>query len=101
MFVSKHFTLWVSNSRIPRVKNAEFSGCHFCMNASIYGDFQICISEPLILLVKKRLKFFDVHVVSTFLIHFFKHFLHHTNVDVQHHEYIIIYIVFTIYQHFL
>ena len=37
-------TLWIYNSRIPRIKNAEFSGYYFYVNTNIYGDFQICIS---------------------------------------------------------
>ena len=37
-------TLWIYNSRIPRIKNAEFSGYYFSVNTNIYGDFQICIS---------------------------------------------------------
>ena len=40
-------TLWGNNSRILRMKNAKFSGYHFCMNQNIKGDFQICISVPL------------------------------------------------------
>ena len=35
-------------SRILRIKIAKFSGYSFYMNTSIYGDFQICISAPLI-----------------------------------------------------
>ena len=29
------------------IKNAKFSGYYFDMNLNIWGDFQICISEPL------------------------------------------------------
>ena len=29
------------------IKNASFSGYHFHMNTSLQGDFQICISVPL------------------------------------------------------
>ena len=32
---------------ILRNKNAKFPGYYFCMNTTIYGDFQICISVPL------------------------------------------------------
>ena len=35
---------WVNNSRVPRIKNANFSGYHFYMNANKHGDCQICIS---------------------------------------------------------
>ena len=37
-----------NNSRILRIKNAKFSGYCFDINTNIYGDFQICISVPLI-----------------------------------------------------
>ena len=33
--------------RIPRIKNAKFSGYCFYINTSIYGDSQICIRVPL------------------------------------------------------
>ena len=46
-FLRKIQTLRVSNSRIPRTKNAKFSEYYFYLNLSIYGDFQICISVPL------------------------------------------------------
>ena len=36
-----------NNSRIVRIKNAKFSGYCFYMNKNIHGDFQICISVPL------------------------------------------------------
>ena len=36
-----------NNSRIPKIKNAKFSGCCFYMNTNIWGDFQICVSVPL------------------------------------------------------
>ena len=39
-------TLQVNISRIPRNKNAKFSGYYFYMNTNILGDFQICIGVP-------------------------------------------------------
>ena len=36
------------NSRTPRIKNVKFSGYYFYMNTTIYGDFLICVSVPLI-----------------------------------------------------
>ena len=33
--------------RILRIKNAKFPGYCFYINTNIYGDFQICISVPL------------------------------------------------------
>ena len=43
-------TLRANNSRILSIKNAEFWGYYFYMNANILRDFQICISVPLICL---------------------------------------------------
>ena len=43
MFVNKHFSNF---TRIPRIKNAKFSGYYFYINANLQGDFQICISVP-------------------------------------------------------
>ena len=37
------------NSRILRIKNTKLSGYCFYMNTYIKWDFQICISQPLIL----------------------------------------------------
>ena len=37
----------MNNPRILTVKNAKFSGYHFCMNLNMCGDFQFCISVPL------------------------------------------------------
>ena len=45
--------------------------------------------------VKERIKFFDVHVIATIIIYFFKSLLHESHL--QYHKYIIIYIMFTIY----
>ena len=36
-----------NNARIPRIKNAKFSGYHFYKNKNIWEDFQICIGVPL------------------------------------------------------
>ena len=38
----------MNNSRILTIKNAKFSGYYFYTNSNIRGDFQICISVPLI-----------------------------------------------------
>ena len=38
----------MSNSRILRIKNAKLSGYYFYINLNKWGDFQICISWPLI-----------------------------------------------------
>ena len=46
-FLRKIKTSRVNNSRILRLKNAEFSGYNFYSNTNIYGDFQICISVAL------------------------------------------------------
>ena len=40
-------TLRTNNSRILRIKNAKFSEYCFYINTNKYGDFQICISVPL------------------------------------------------------
>ena len=37
-----------NNSRILRVKSAKLSGYCFYINTNTKGDFQICISVPLI-----------------------------------------------------
>ena len=42
----------INNLRIPRVKKTKFSGYCFYMNTKISGDFQICISIPLIITMK-------------------------------------------------
>ena len=48
MFVNNYFTNFpLYNSRIPRIKNTDFSGYHLYLNTNILGDFQICISVPL------------------------------------------------------
>ena len=41
-------TLLVYNSRILRIKNVKFSEQYFYMSKNIQGDFQICVSVPLI-----------------------------------------------------
>ena len=48
-----------NNSRILMIKTAKFSGCHFYMNRNRKGDFQICISVPLILHLMIYLAQFD------------------------------------------
>ena len=47
-------TLPFNNSRNLTIKNAKLSGYNFYMNLNIWGDFQICISVPLILGAKFR-----------------------------------------------
>ena len=44
-------TLRVNNSRIIAIKNAKFSGYCLYINLNIYGDFQIGISLPLMLVL--------------------------------------------------
>ena len=41
-------TLRAYNSRFLKNKVAKFSGYYFCMKTNIKGNFQICISVPLI-----------------------------------------------------
>ena len=41
-------TLQVDNLRILMIKSGKLSGYYFYMNQNMYGDFQICISVPLI-----------------------------------------------------
>ena len=43
------------------IKNAKFSGYYFDMNLNMWGDFQICISVPLI---KTKIKNHFVHYVD-------------------------------------
>ena len=38
----------VNNSRIVRIKYAQFSGYYFHTDFNIKGNFQICVSVPLI-----------------------------------------------------
>ena len=47
-FLRKVQILRMNNSRILTIKNAKLSGYYFYMNLNIWGDFQICISVPLI-----------------------------------------------------
>ena len=39
----------VNKSIIVMIKNAKFSGYYFYKNSNIFGDFQICISVPLMI----------------------------------------------------
>ena len=49
MFVTNILqSLWVCNSRIPSIRNAKFLGYYFYIITNVQGDFQICISVPLI-----------------------------------------------------
>ena len=43
-----------NNLRIPTIKNVKFSEYCFNMNTNILGDFQICISVPLMILLTMR-----------------------------------------------
>ena len=45
-------TLRVNNSTILTIKNANLSGYYFYMNMNMWGDFQICISVPLMVILK-------------------------------------------------
>ena len=45
-------TLRVNNSRLPTTKIAKVSGYYFYMNLNIQEDFQICISVPLMTVLK-------------------------------------------------
>ena len=49
LLFKKFTTSRANNSRILRIKNAEFSGYCFYINMNIKGDFQICISVPLVI----------------------------------------------------
>ena len=49
-------TSLVNNSNILRIQDAKFSGYCFYMNTNIYGDFRICISVTLILLLYVKLR---------------------------------------------
>ena len=45
-----------------RIKNAKFSGYFFHMNMNMQGDFQICISVPLITIYILKTKYFNIMV---------------------------------------
>ena len=47
LLFKKLTTSRADNSRSPRIKNPKFSQYCFYMNTNISGDFQICISLPL------------------------------------------------------
>ena len=57
--------LRVNNSRILRIKNVKFSGSSFYMNTNIQGDFQICISVPLI--ISQQEKNYKPNIFGIFL----------------------------------
>ena len=48
LLFKKNTDLRVNNSRILRIKNAKLSEYYFYKNLNLWGDFQICISVPLI-----------------------------------------------------
>ena len=55
------------NKTKKRIENAEFSGYYFYMKTNIKGDFQICISVPLIhklFLINHHLKVISKRIVS-------------------------------------
>ena len=47
LLFKKNKNFGVNNARIVMIKNAKFSGYNFYMNLNTWGDFQICISVPL------------------------------------------------------
>ena len=47
LFLKKN-TNFMGELEIPWTKNAKFSEYYFYFYANIHGDFQICISVPLI-----------------------------------------------------
>ena len=49
LLFKKNTNFTVNNSRILTIKNVKFPGYYFYMIYSIWGDFQICISVPLII----------------------------------------------------
>ena len=51
-FLRKTQTLQVSNLRILRIQNEKLSGYYFYINLNKWEEFQICISVPLMLLLK-------------------------------------------------
>ena len=51
-FLRKTQILRVSNLRILRIQNEKLSGYYFYINLNKWEDFQICISVPLMLLLK-------------------------------------------------
>ena len=56
-------TLRVNNLRIRTIKNVKFSGYYFYVNMNTLGDFQICISVPLNVMLTMFIKAYCVHVV--------------------------------------
>ena len=61
--------LRVNNSRSLTIKNAKLSGCYFFSNLNVQGDFQICISVPLIwktfLFTFTQKKYFRIYCQAT------------------------------------
>ena len=51
-FLRKTQILRVSNLRILRIQNEKLSGYYFYINLNKWEEFQICISVPLMLLLK-------------------------------------------------
>ena len=58
-------TSQANNSRILSIMNAKFSVYCFYMNTNIYGDFQTCISVPLILVF--QIKHFRKSIMKAFV----------------------------------
>ena len=56
LLLKKLTNFTVNKSRILRIKNVKFSGYCFYMNTNIYWYFQICISVPLIIILKDFIK---------------------------------------------
>ena len=56
LLLKKLTNFTVNNSKILRIKTVKFSGYCFYMNTNMYGDFQICISVPLIIILTDFIK---------------------------------------------
>ena len=62
----------MNNSRIPTIKNANFSGHHLYMNTNIKEDFQICIIVTLSFVLEWILSIKKCSVFHYFAISFWK-----------------------------
>ena len=56
--------LRVNNSIIIRIKNETLSRYYFYMNSNTEGDFQICISVPLINNIIRKYNLLFICIVS-------------------------------------
>ena len=75
LLLKKFTNFTVNNSRILRIKNVKFSGYCFHLNTNIYRDFQICISVPLIIILRDFIKQPIIKQSPTFFQFFFSHWL--------------------------